>query len=344
VCDKRYSEVKIIINTFNMFHVKDDFMFNMVFTEFASIGLHLNIIHNMTSSSTKSMRLGTWFAHAVFACLGVFPLSFLRSLGTGAGWLLWVLPGGYKRRAILNIAIAFPELSATERQHMACESMQHVCQMFLEMPYWWRDWSSERVAAHTQPINWALADELLAKGKGLILISPHLGSYELLGSLFSARHPSTVLFKPPRVAWLRDFIKSLRTLDQLKVVPADASGVRALVKTLLRGQTVGLLPDQVPVMGEGEWAPFFGQNAYTMRLVHRLQTLTGAPVIMLCVVRQPGETLCKMEYWEVPTPWPEDPVAALTLMNQNIERAIRLAPTQYLWGYNRYRKPNQRKT
>jgi len=171
-----------------------------------------------------------------------------------------------------------------------------------------------------------------------------LGSYELLGSLFSARHPSTVLFKPPRAAWLRDFIKSLRTLEQLKVVLADASGVRALVKTLLRGQTVGLLPDQVPVMGQGQWVPFLGQDAYTMGLVHRLQAMTAAPVIMLCVVRQPGETLCKMEYWEVPTPWPEDSVAALTLMNQNLERAIRLAPDQYLWGYNRYRKPNQRKT
>ena len=297
----------------------------------------------MASKSPQSMHISTLFAKAVFACLGVLPLSFLRTMGVGAGWLLWVLPGGYKRRTLLNLAIAFPELNETQRQQWARQSIQHVCQMFLEMPYWWRDWSAERVTAHTETIDWKLLDQILARGKGLILISPHLGSYELLGSLISSRHPATVLFKPPRVAWLRDFIKSLRTLNQLEVVPADASGVRALVKALLRGKTVGLLPDQVPVMGDGEWVPFFGQDAYTMRLVHRLQALTGAPVIMLCVLHQPGEKLYKMEYWEVPTPWPEDPVAALTFMNQNLERAIRLAPTQYLWGYNRYRQPNQRK-
>lgn len=299
-------------------------------------------VHRFISMSQQKHGWGTWFAKLVFKCLGVFPLSFLRAIGSAFGWLLWVLPGSYKQRALQNLAIAFPYHDDAKRQQWAREAMRHICQMFMEMPYWWRDWSSKRVAAHTQPIDWALADQLLAKGKGLILISPHLGSYELLGSLFSARHPATVLFKPPRIAWLRDFIKSLRTQTNLRVVPADGSGVRALVKALLKGQTVGLLPDQVPVLGEGVWAPFFGRNAYTMRLVHRLQTLTGAPVIMLCVVRVPGEKLCKVEYWEVPTPWPEDPIAALTIMNQNVERAIRLAPTQYLWGYNRYREPRAR--
>lgn len=289
-----------------------------------------------------SRRVGTSFAKLVFAVLGAFPLIVLRAAGVLCGWLLWVIPGSYKRRTVKNLAIAFPDQTPVVRRRWARESMRHVCQMFLEMPYWWRDWSSERVAAHTQAVDWSEVDALLARGKGLILLSPHLGSYELLGSLYSARHPATVLFKPPRMAWLRDFIQSLRTQAQLKLVPADASGVRALVKTLLRGQTVGLLPDQVPVMGEGEWAPFFGQDAYTMRLVHRLQTLTGAPVILLCVLRVPNQALCKVHYWEIPTPWPEDPVAALTLMNHHLEKAIRLAPTQYLWGYNRYRQPRNR--
>lgn len=73
------------------------------------------------------------------------------------------------------------------------------------------------------------------------------------------------------MAWLRDWIVNMRTRPTLKMAPANRTGVRSLVRTLLKGQTVGILPDQVPVLGEGVWAPFFGRPAYTVTLVQRLQ-------------------------------------------------------------------------
>lgn len=143
-----------------------------------------------------------------------------------------------------------------------------------------------------------------------ILLGPHAGNFESLGAIYTSRFPATVLFRPPRMKWLQDWIIKTRARKNLTMAPANHVGVRSLIKALKRGQTIGILPDQVPVHGEGVWAPFFGKPAYTTTLVQRLQSITGAPIYV---------------------------VAAR--LNQAMEDMIKRMPTQYLWGYNRYRTP-----
>jgi KDO2-lipid IV(A) lauroyltransferase len=188
------------------------------------------------------------------------------------------------------------------------------------------------------------AAKALALGKGVILLSPHAGCFELLGPVYSSRYRSTVLFRPPRIAWLQEWIIGMRSREQLTMAPANQSGVRTLVKTLLRGNTIGILPDQVPTDGEGVWAPFFGKPAYTMTLVQRLQKLSGATIFILGAKRNNIGQGYTLKYKKLEQPLPEDDIAAATVINQEMEAMIMQMPEQYLWGYNRYKAPKNKKT
>lgn len=280
-------------------------------------------------------RVMPWVATCIFRSLAVLPLSVLQTLGTGLGWIAWRIPGPFKRLSNENFINAFP--NATPR--MLLEAMLSVGQLFLEMPYWWVRRNDRVLNRSVAPAEWHLFEQALEAGKGVILLSPHMGCFELLGPVYSSRHPSTVLFRPPRMAWLRAWIVTMRTRQKLKMAPANQTGVRSLVRTLLKGQTVGILPDQVPILGEGVWAPFFGRPAYTMTLVQRLQSLTGAKIFVLGVERLGIGKGYKMHIAPMDAPLPEDPVVAATQINIAMEAMIRMAPVQYLWGYNRYKQP-----
>jgi len=123
----------------------------------------------------------------------------------------------------------------------------------------------------------------------------------------------------------------------MKSVPADLRGVRAMLKALRRGEAIGVLPDQVPGVGEGEWVEFFGRPAYTMTLVGRISEQAGAPVL-LCH----AERLSRgrgYRFVAEPLLAPRPPESATRALNRSLENLIRRCPEQYLWGYNRYKVP-----
>jgi KDO2-lipid IV(A) lauroyltransferase len=211
------------------------------------------------------------------------------------------------------------------------------------MPFWWTRRNLPFINTKLHCDNWDQFRLALAKGKGVILLSPHAGCFELLGPVYSSHFPSTVLFRPPRKVWLQDWIVEMRSRPQLKMAPANQTGVRALVKTLMRGNTIGILPDQVPPDGEGVLSPFFGRPAYTMTLVQRLQKLTGATIFILAAKRNGIGKGYTLQYKELVAPLPDDIEAAAGAVNAEMEEMIRKMPEQYLWGYNRYKSPKSKK-
>lgn len=284
-------------------------------------------------------RLATFLAIAVFRTLGLLPLSSLQRLGSLLGWVGWMVPGTYKKRAVRNMAFAYPQAStALQRQ-----SLQQLLQMFLELPYLWAPRNAQRLQSLVTCDAWPLIEQILAEGRGLILISPHIGCFEMLGPIYSQRHPAAVIFKEPRMQWLGDLIHRIRLSPQLTLVPANQKGVKGLVRTLMRGQTIGFLPDQVPADGDGVYAPFFGQPAYTITLVQRMQSLRQTPIFTVGLERLDHGRGYHFHVVPMLNPLSEDPVTAATEMNAALEEMIRRMPSQYLWGYNRYKTPRPAK-
>jgi KDO2-lipid IV(A) lauroyltransferase len=150
--------------------------------------------------------------------------------------------------------------------------------------------------------------------------------------------PITVMYRSPKIRALEAVMRVGRSRGPaMTSVPADMAGVRAMLKALRRGEAIGVLPDQVPGVGEGEWVSFFGRPAYTMTLLARISEKTGAPVL-LCF----GERLPKgrgYRFSAEPLPAAQRSESPLRVLNRAIEQMIRRRPEQYLWGYNRYKVP-----
>lgn len=275
------------------------------------------------------------------------PLWLLHALGAGLGWLVWLLSPSYRRRLAANAALA--GVGAAERRASVAEAGK----MSLETA---RLWLRPADAPVPDPVHWSgvdLVEAALDAGRGLVLLTPHMGSFEICAQAYAARfgsrQPITVLYRPARNAFLRELEETARARPHLATAPAALSGVRLLLRALKRGETIGLLPDQVPPEGMGVWAPFFGQPAYTMTLAAKLLRQSGARPLAIWGERLPRGGGWHVHVSELPAPLPDttgldEEAAALadaTAINRSMERVIALKPAQYLWGYHRYKNPRQ---
>lgn len=181
--------------------------------------------------------------------------------------------------------------------------------------------------------NWKVIDNAIKKGKGIIFLTPHMGCFEITSLYYGNSHPITILFRPPKRKWLSILSAAGRSNGKIKQAPANSSGVRMLLQALKNGEAIGILPDQIPAKGEGEWAPFFGQPAYTMTLVSKLANKTGATVIMAFGERLTDGRGFKVHLNELI----EGSIATSTMLNRAIEEQIKEKPDQYLWAYPRYK-------
>jgi len=266
-------------------------------------------------------------------------LRLLHALGALLGWAGYALSPTYRRRLRENAALA--GLTPAERRASVAEAGKLVS----ELP---RLWLRPRDRAIDDPVRWEgaeLLERLLAQGKGLVLLTPHMGSFEVSAQAyaerFGAHQPITVLYRPARQAWLRELEETARARPALATAPATLAGVRQMLRALKKGETVGLLPDQVPPEGMGVWVPFFGKPAYTMTLAARLVQQTGAAVAVLWTERVAKGAGYVVRAMALPEPLPDggDEAASALAINRSMEAVIRMAPTQYLWGYHRYKQP-----
>jgi Kdo2-lipid IVA lauroyltransferase/acyltransferase len=274
-------------------------------------------------------------------------LGFLHALGALLGWAAFALSGSYRRRLRANATIG----GASAAQWRA--SVAHAGRMVGELP---RLWLRPREQALSPPAQWQGAERLdraLAAGRGLLLLTPHLGAFEVIAQAyaerFGARQPMVALYRPARQRWLRELEESSRNRPGLLTAPASLAGVRQMLRALRQGQTVGLLPDQVPPDGMGVWAPFFGRRAYTMTLAAKLSLQTGAPMLLMLGERLPNAQGWRIHVFDMPEPLPDakafngddeaHQVACAAVMNRAMEFLVRQCPEQYLWGYNRFKRP-----
>lgn len=267
----------------------------------------------------------------LFHTLSRWPLPLLHALGAVLGWLAFLLSPTYRRRFVANAA------QAGYRFGQVRGAVAAAGRMALEIP---RLWFGAPVS-----ISWEGAEHVEAarrKGRGIVMLTPHLGCFEVTAQAYAQRFGQvTVLYRPPRKAWLRELVANARARPNLATAPTTLAGVRQMLRALKGGGAIGLLPDQVPPNGLGVWAPFFGKPAYTMTLPARLVQQTGATLLLLW-----GERLPRGRGYRVRVlPWPEELAptqeAAAAQVNAQMERLVRDGAAQYLWGYARYKQPRE---
>lgn len=182
--------------------------------------------------------------------------------------------------------------------------------------------------------NWQIVEDAISNKKGIIFLTPHLGCFEITSIFYGAKYPITILYRPPKKEWMTLFINAGRKRNNVRLAPANLHGVRMLLQALKRGEAVGILPDQIPASGEGEWAPFFGKPAYTMTLASKLANKTDAVVIMAFGERRADSSGFDIHLKALG----QNAISSPELLNQAIEQQITQNPVQYLWRYPRYKR------
>lgn len=267
----------------------------------------------------------------IFKPLSYLPLRILHGLGAALGGVLFHCMPRANKRALSNITQSQLATNRLEIKEIARKSFAELGKAIFETPMIWQKKEADLLCLVQQIHGWEIVKNALQTGKGIIFLTPHLGCFEITSIYYGNQHPITVLYRPPKLKWLEAFILLGRSRTGVTLAAANTNGVRKLMQALKRGEAIGILPDQIPAAGEGEWADFFGKPAYTMSLASKLAEKTGATVIMGF-----GERLENGQGYAIHLS-KLDSIATPALLNKAIEQQIAQKPSQYLWSYNRYK-------
>jgi len=284
----------------------------------------------------------TRIARLILQTLAALPLPALHRLGALLGKILYYLSPRFRERIRENL-----KTSQIAGSYQLYESLVKLCAAetgkgALELAIAWcrePDYITSLVRGCD---GWEHVEAALAEGKGLIFVTPHLGSYDIAGRYISARlpFPLTAMYRPPKLAWLEPIMNEGRARGKGRTAPATGAGVRQLMKALKSGEATIILPDQVPGSGEGAWAPFFGKPAFTMTLLARLAQMNGVAVLWFTGERLAGGAGFHIHISPQVGTFSGEREADAAVVNANVERLIQRWPQQYLWSYNRYKTPS----
>ena len=269
--------------------------------------------------------------------LARLPLRSYQAVGGWLGWIVYWSSGRYASRLRENLRASGVWTDEADYGRILRSAISEAGRQGIEiLPLWFRPQHKVTPLVRSCVGEQEVIDAY-REGRGVILLSPHLGCFEISAIYAAERFPITVLYRPPHVQWLDKLIVAGRGRGQEKLAPANMKGVRMLFKALKNGESIGVLPDQVPSAGEGVWVDFFGRPAYTMTLTGRLSEALNPAVFLAVAKRLPRGAGYEIEVSRVEGELAGE--AGARRMNAAIETAVRKYPEQYLWSYNRYKHP-----
>jgi KDO2-lipid IV(A) lauroyltransferase len=277
-----------------------------------------------------------WF---LLRLAGRVPLRALHALGAGLGVLFWWLPGRMRRHTEINLALVLPQYAKERRIRSARAVLRETGKSITEIAGVWGAGAQRALALVREVEGEALFDAARANGRGLIVAAPHLGCWELLNFWLCSRGDLAIVYRPPRRPEIEPLLLRARGALAPEQVRAEGAGIRTLYRRLQAGGTVGILPDQLPKQGEGEFAPFFGVPALTMVLVSRLAQRTGCTVLFAFAERLPRGAGFRIRFLPAPDGIANtDLPTAVAALNRGVENCVNLAFEQYQWHYKRFQE------
>ena len=294
--------------------------------------------HSHDASVPLSEHIKAAVVRSLCFLVALLPLRSIQRLGALVGRVLWIVQSRAAQTTLANIRLCFPALSAAEQTALARRSLLETGKTILETCACWH-WpleKSRRLIRHVEGEQ--LLIDACANESGLILLVPHLSSWEMLPSFVRSYTQYTAMYKPPRIRPLDAWMQAVRHRVGSEVVPTNRRGVSELMRVLKGGGCVVILPDQEPERESGAFAPFFGVETLTMSLVQGLAVKTDAQVLELNAKRLAdggGFDIVLRDANAVNT---SDVRASLSAMNAVIETAVRDIPEQYQWEYKRFKR------
>lgn len=236
-----------------------------------------------------------------------------------------------------NLETCFPDKDTEQISCLIEKRQKHLIRFGLEAA---KVWCGRSEGLYGQINSIAGVERIkqdLADNKGILVISPHIGNWELLGCYLGREFKTTCMYQPPSMKAVDELIKSSRAACGIALAPTSTKGVKILLKALKKGEVVGILPDQVPPEPSGEFVPFYGEPAYTITLIHSLLRRTGAKAYFAILIRDKQQGFRIQFFPADDAIYSDDLLVSLSSLNTAVEHCVNLAPEQYQWEYKRFK-------
>jgi len=276
----------------------------------------------------------TWIGLGFLRVINLLPFKAQIRVGKWLGHLLYHLAKSRRHVAAVNIRLCFPELSEAEQKQLVKDVFINNGIGIIETAMaWWSDRDSFRARVRLE--GQEHLEQALSEGRGVILLGAHFSTLDLGGLLFSLYYPLSTMYRPHNNPLMEHFIKQgrLRSIDKL----IDRSDFRTLIRALKGNEIVWYAPDQDFGPKHSVYAPFFGVKAATVTATSRIAKMNNSPVLMLTHHRT-NKNNYKLVLHPVISgfPSPTDEESA-TRINDEIEKGIRIEPSQYMWLHKRFK-------
>jgi KDO2-lipid IV(A) lauroyltransferase len=290
---------------------------------------------------TLAHRLEYGALRAVLGSLDMLSWERAARLGSAIGSLGYA-PLGVRRDVVVKqIAAAFPELDRGAVTRLARASYQHLGRTTIETALLSTLGRDEVLNLFDDAENWGAVESALALGKGLILVSGHLGNWELGGAYLATRGVGLDVVARRMANPLFDAYLT-RTRQRLGMtVVHDADAVRRTPRSLRENRAIAFISDQGVLGLASTFVPFFGRPAKTPRGPAVFALRLGVPVVFGCALRQANGRY-RMWFEGVPVndtgDRERDVDAVVAAYTATLERWVRRAPEQYFWHHRRWRR------
>ncbi len=276
---------------------------------------------------------------ALLGFLRILPFPGALAAGRGVGRLLGALDRGHLHLAERQLAEAgFPP---EEASRIARGLYAHLGMCVAELAWVARRLAAGSVGAWVRIEGLEHVHAALAKGKGLALVTGHIGNWELGAvAMAAAGVPLSVVARPLDNPRLDARLVALRRAGGSEVIQ-KRNALRALREVLARGRAIAILIDQ-DAREHGVFVDFFGRQASTIPSIAAIALRTGAPLVVTAMRREPGHLTHVLSFEPVDPPPPtgdakEDAKRLTALLTARLEARIRQAPEQWLWMHRRWK-------
>lgn len=274
----------------------------------------------------------------IFKTLALLPLRILQAVALFAAYVLYAFNSSVKRITTINIRLAYPELTQDAQQQLVKKSMQSQFLTYVEFIKCWGMPPSYSLSLLKNIYGEQILTEALANKKGVIVVVPHFGCWELLNAWLNLYTEPMIMYKPNKNKGINRYLLEAREKFNATLVPTDETGIRAIFKHLKQGGLTVILPDHLPKASGGIYSKFFGQNTLTVTLVSKLAAKTQCNVIGLSCIRNDDLSNFDLHCTSLSDDiLSKDLQLSVDTLNIAMQDIINQAPEQYIWSYKRFR-------
>ncbi len=240
----------------------------------------------------------------------------------------------------LNIEICLHQLNHEQREYVTRTAIRNELQSYMEFFSIWGSSNEKNIARIAKVEGEHYLHAALAEAKGLVLIVPHFGTWEVMNAWLAQYSQMTIMYKPIKNEEADQFVRAARSRERATLVPTDDSGVRQIFKALKQGGTTAILPDHTPNVG-GEMIDYFGVPLASSSLSAKLIQKTKARALLIYAIRNESSDFHMYIEPIDENIYQVNAQAGTAIIHHSLEQLIQRYPEHYHWSYKRFKaNPN----